>query len=517
MIRFSVLLFVALFSMHMSAQVLPEGVEIKLGTEFSTSGKKVVKRIVTQVEGKTLIYTRENNELEFLLFDEELAIIHSNKVVLASGKKQLSFVRVVETESGIYVFSTLHDNFLNREVLYYQEINTVTLTVSSAKILHSKGYNSQAGAISFFIEVSPNKKFLMVDVTSIKSNSSDDIGLESFDILVFNKKFDRVWREDGISLTDDEERIFRDKRRVTNQGKVTLMSLQITGDLEDIETADDILSMFDYYLVVLSEGKEHVVYELNLESGYFADLNYEIGPDGKVYVLAVSYDKEEEERAWYFTVLDIDSGVFVVESKSDFVETTGVLFDTGDPDDEVIKLLSTSPYVTAGTELNANISIGRIYVDSYGVTVTFESSASGTGYYQKYKSLVGIGVAKFSLEGEQLWSQGVQKIQFPIASVANYTSCGVLYSSGSVSYVFNFTPMNKTNGNINEFAWSSNKPADLYMSTIDKSGDVRTNLLLKGGKKPYWMPALAIESETKELILVGFYGKNNKLAKLSVK
>jgi len=517
MIRISILFVFTFLSVITVAQILPEGVSVLQGQEFTTKGKQRVREIVLSTEDRTVAYSWDLNQLQFLVFDKNLNLINYKVLELKSGNKSLSFLKVLETTNGIYVFSTLKDEALLREVLYYQKLNMEDLTLASPKILHSKSNNLKSGAINFFVEVSENKKFLMVDVTRGKSSDSEDFGLETFDILVFDTNFDRVWREDDIVLFDDNQRVFRDKRLVANDGKVLMMALEIEGDFEDIESTEDIMSMFKYYVVVLKTDKERVLYELQSEEGFFSALNYKLADNGYLYVATVAYDSEENERSWYFSVLDIDSGNFIVENKSEFEEIEGVLFNTDDAEDDLVKLIISASNISGEPNITSHFRIEDIFVDSEGTTVTFESFAKDKSYYgQKTEILVGCGAVRFDHEGNQLWIQGIQKVQSAPYLNSPYLSTGTVNANGNISFIFNFSPMEHTQLDLKKDYWQVNSPSDLYISTIDNSGDLSINVLLEGEKKTYWAPRIFFKSSSGEIVFTGGYGKVNKLAKLSI-
>ena len=74
--------------------------------------------------------------------------------------------------------------------------------------------------------------------------------------------------------------------------------------------------MFKYYVIKIDDNKNHFLFELKLEAGYFANMNYAINPEGNINVIGLAYDKEEDVRSWYFTTIDLESNSFSVENNS---------------------------------------------------------------------------------------------------------------------------------------------------------------------------------------------------------
>ncbi len=509
-----------LISLFSNAQILPDGLQVEVGSEFSTSGKREIKRFVSSSNTNLIAYTRLENELEFLLFDRNMNLLKSNKIELKSGSRNLDFKRVEETTFGIYIFSTYKDEESNLKVLYYQILDPYLLTLSGARVLHSKPYLEQNEIISYYVNVSESKELVMVDVTKKSSDDFQDMGVETFDIIVYNSELERVWREDSIQLSDNDERFFRSERRLTNQGKVIMMGLQLDADLETIEgisSTEDVMQMFKYYVIKIDDNKNHFLFELKLEAGYFANMNYAINPEGNINVIGLAYDKEEDVRSWYFTTIDLDSNSFSVENNSDFNLTKGVLFHREDAQDTELGLVQASPNVSKLSLPLANIEIKKIFSDEMGVTVAFESTVRSGNRYNKSNTIIGAGAVRFSKDGKQLWSQGIQKIQYPSVNGDKYTSVGILSGDGKVSFVFNFNPVNETNGKLDNYAWTSTSSSDLYVATIDNSGDLKINQLLKGSKKPFWVPKVDFRPGNNELIFSGYSGKTFKLARMSIK
>ncbi len=514
--KYALFISIILFTTSISfAQILPTGVEVKVGKETPNSAKNEARFFAGKTEMGVIAYGRAKNKLTFYSYSNDLTTRLTTENELKTERIKLNFESVRKTNNGIFVFSSYYDESIYTSLLYRQELNLLTLSLSEPEEFRSKTTDEEIGEAEFMIEVSENGSLIMVDVSTMVEKDKNETKVEIFDVFVYSSNFEEVWSTEEIQITNDESKMIRSRFQVSNSGTVVMLASasSITGDVKitinDINDFLNILSLSQHFLVTISEENDPVLFEIKMEKYRILSLDYTISPDDKINIVGVYKGKESKEQGFYYALINNETGEFEAENLSLFGDMNGVLNANSHYKD---------PQVAEALKLTSNLrpkfSIRKIISDESGTTMIGES------IYRNYSNenfyYYGIAVVRFDKDGEVIWRQGVPKIQYGSYKTENQCSYGTIQSGNKLCFIFKFLPMSKTDGDLVGKSWNAKKPSDIYLAQVDDGGEVTVDLLMEGSKETNWTPRFYFQTGEQSAIIVGKGGVGTSLMEIKV-
>ena len=497
------------------SQILPSGVELAKGASFDMNGKEVISGFLNSGNGPYTAFNVSGSMITFSRVSSTLAsqMVKTERLVFDNNK--LRFEGAIVTSNGTFVFGSYYDSETFTSSIYKFEMDGTSLELSDAELLKSKITDEDIEHANFTISVSDNGEFILLDVSVKVDHTLEDEKVENFDVYVFNAEFEELWLNENIQISDEETSMYRYNLEVSNQGTVVMAASAsaFSSDMKIvISSINDFFTLIDEtqrFILSIQENKEPVLYELKLEEFKLETVEFSFTPDNKVSVIGVYKGKESKERGFYYALINTESGEFEAENMSIFGDMEGVINANSHPND-----LQVAEALRLSRNVYPKFSIDLITSDENGSTLIGES------YYWDYVNskyfYYGIAVVRFNYDGEIEWRQGVPKIQFGSGKTKKFCSYGIVQNGNNFGFIFNFSPLKVTNGNLKEQTWVAKKAGDVYIAQVDEGGEVTVDLLMEGGKKPFWKPKKYKSNGNGKAIFVGANGSEIKLFEVSI-
>ncbi len=498
-----------LFSGKVLSQILPNGVSVKNGPEIQGQDIHEISQLLKYTKSGYITCTRTGFVIQFVHVSNKLEVLKSVNMDVRDFNKEAHLINVVLVNSDILVFTKVSDKENFESQIYFQKLNESDYSLSQAKSLISKTTTEDEGFVSCSISASDDTKKVVITMKVDVEVDANEKKVELLDVYLLNEDLEITWQKDSIMMSTDELNVSTGKVVVTNSGLICLNATssgfdsddsEVTIEINGLEGLLNLLNNFQRHVVLIQKDMEPMLYQFKLDEYDISALKFVLDANDNVRVVGVYKAIKGEERGFYYALINASTGEFEFENLSVFGDMKGVITSNSHYED---------PQVAEALRLTRNIrprfTIDYLLPDNDGLTLVGESYFSNYGYGTYYR--YGIAVVRFNKQGEIEWQQGVPKIQYGESKNDSYAGYGMIKSGKKLSFVFNFLPLDKSNGMVEGKSWSTKKASAIYLAQVDRDGELRIDFVVPGGKKPFWKPKNMVLPNNKEGVILGV-GKN---------
>lgn len=505
-----------LFNLTMYAQILPSGVAVNMGPEIDGVDITKISNLLKYTDEGYIAYNRMGFIMQFVHVSNEMEVLKATSIDIRDFNADAYLTNVTLVNSEIVVFTKVSDkeNFVTH--VYYQKLNESDYTLSTPVLLLSKTTTEDEGLVSCSVSSSEDTRKVVVTLDVDVKLDANENKVEFLDVYLLDENLEVIWQRDSIMMSTDELNVSVGNAKVTNSGLICLNASSSGFESEDVVNIHvngiaDLLSLLGNYqrhVVLIQEDKDPMLYQFKLDAYEIGALDFVIDSDDNVRVVGVYKANEGEERGFYNALINSSTGEFEFENLSVFGDMKGVITANSHYEDTQV-----AEALRLASNVRPRFTIDHLLPDEDGVTMIGESYFSNYGYGNYYH--YGIAVVRFNNNGEIVWQRGIPKIQYGETKSDSYAGYGLIKSGKKLSFVFNFLPLEESNGMVDGKSWSTKKAADIYLAQVGASGEMRIDFIASGGKKPFWKPNSMVLPSNNEGVLLGMDKK--KIAFLKIK
>ncbi|MBL0743828.1 hypothetical protein [Chryseolinea lacunae] len=431
---------------------------------------------------------------------------------------------VLQLHNKLYLFSSVRDTRVDKNMLFVQEINKSTLEpMPNARQIAEIDFTGKSSSNSggFAIKVSRDSSKVMVFYSLPYAKNEP----ESFGFQVLDDTMTPLWNKE-VKLPYADGLFTIESTRVDNEGDVYLLAV-IYKDKRKSKRHG--LPNYTYNVFAfLNKGTEAKEYPISLEDRFLTDMQIEI-LNNKNLICAGFYSEKGTNsiRGSYF--LTVDAATKEIKTKS--FKEFGIDFITqnmkeGEADrarrkekngDENEMLEYDLDKLLVGKDGSAML-IGEQY---YMTTSTSNMMMNGmmqnyTTYHYNYNDII---VVKIDPAGQISWAEKIAKRQHTIDDGGFYSSYTMSIVKGRLCFIFNDNRKNATytgTGKVYNYSPASrNENSMIMLVSIDQQGkQVREPLFGALDMEVTTRPKVCEQISSTQVILFGQRKKTQQFARV---
>lgn len=505
------------------SQAKSQKVDISWGAEQKTSKKiSLVDLVGFDENGFYALKAKSGFGSKYFLehYDKNMNLTNSVELELEIGEEESTFEFIVQWNEELLLFTSILDNKIKKNKLYFQTINKKSLMPNDdlrmISVLDYGGRGKKSSGDFSYTMSRDDSKFLLYYALPFKKNKREEYGFHVFDEdmnLLWEKQIDSPFEEGLFQI---------ESYAVDNSGDVYLLGTEFY-DIRSTKRGGK--PNYKYQILSYSnKGNTFKAMPVELPGSFLTDMQIAVNNENDIICAGFYSDEGTYSiKGSFFVKIDGRNKEIKHFSHKEF----GLDFLTQNMNERKTK--KTIKKKEKGKDLEMyQYDLDRIVIredggavligEQYYIRVVTSTDANGnttrTSYYN-YNDIIAINI---SPEGEIDWATKIPKKQVTRNDNGFYSSYVLAVVEDKLYFVFNDNGKNLfyKGGNDKLHNFTKNKESLVTMVEVDSDGNQKREALFSvRDADVLTRPKVCEQVEKDQVILFGQKKKIHKFAKLS--